>query len=121
MPLLLPVFICAACSKGGNTTPDPIPTPPAALVPVNLKLDNTVPSTTAVNYNVKANAAIRISFNNAVDRSSVSAAVFVAENGLFNTPVNFSYENSDSTVVITPAASLKYLTKYVFKDRKSVV
>lgn len=112
--LLLPVFICAACSKGGNTTPDPIPTPPAALVLVNLKLDNTVPSTTAVNYNVKANAAIRISFNNAVDRSSVSAAVFVAENGLFNTPVNFSYENSDSTVVITPAASLKYLTKYVF-------
>jgi hypothetical protein len=42
----------------------------------------------------------------------VASAVSIKENGTVAVPVNYNYENNDSTVVVTASAALKYLTKY---------
>ena len=103
------------CRKGDSSSPTPTPVPlPALLYNTSVKIDNTIASTSAVNYNIKISPVIRLVFNNAVDRSSVSTAVAVLENGATATAVNYTYENSDSTLVVSPSSPLKYLTRYNF-------
>lgn len=109
---LAPLFLAANCNKK-DSSPEPPPPPPSSLVFTGAKLDNTGALTSATNYNVRPGVSIKLSFNNAVDRSTVATAVSLKENGTTTVSVNYTYENNDSTVVITPAASLKYLTRYV--------
>jgi hypothetical protein len=108
--LLSPVFFAADCNKKGSTPPPP--SPPAALVLTSAKLDNTAALTTGSNYNVRTNVSIRLSFNNALDKSSVSSSVSVTENGTVTVPLNYAYENNDSTIVVTSQSFLKNLTRY---------
>jgi len=110
--LICAVVLMGACSKKGST-PAPAPTPPSPLVFTGAKIDNTGALTIATNYNVRTTPAIRLSFNNTVDRSSVATAVLLKENGSIAVTVNYAYENGDSTVVITPSAPLKSLTRYI--------
>ncbi len=113
--LLVTVAGISSCKKGdGGSTPPPPPAP-TALVIVNTQLDNTTASSAAVNYNKRPGVAVRFSFNNAVKRSSVAGAVSILENGTTPIAVNYSYEKSDSVLVVTAAAPLKYLTRYVAK------
>ena len=111
--LLSPIFLITQCSKNG---PDPqqvpIPPPPAALYFTTAKLDNSAALTSGVNYNIRSAVAIRLSFNNALDRASVSSSVSVLETGSTTVAVNYAYENNDSTLVINPSLALKYLTNY---------
>ncbi len=109
--LLLPLLLMGGCKKKDGTTPDPIPTPPTALQLTAAKLDN-VPAGATTTYNVKTNVAIRLSFNNALDRATVASAVLLTENGVTAAAVNYAYENSDSVLVVTPAAALKHLSTY---------
>jgi hypothetical protein len=108
--LFSPIFFAADCKKKGSV-PTP-PSPPAALVLTAARLDNTAALMPDVNYNIKTNVSVRLSFNNALDRASVSTSVSVTENGTVTVPVNYTYENNDSAVVITAQASLKNLTRY---------
>ena len=111
--LFSPVFLATQCSKKGNDPqPTPVPLPPAALYYTGAKLDNTNALTSGVNYNIRSAVAIRLSFNNALDRASVAASVSVLENGSTAVAVNYAYENNDSTLVINPSAAFKYLTNY---------
>ena len=110
--LFLPAIFTVYCSKkDSTTTPPPIITPPAPLLLVTAKLDNTVIAA-PINYNISTGAVIRLSFNNAVDRLSVSSSVSIKENGTTTAAVNYAYENSDSTIIITSSAPLKNLTRY---------
>lgn len=106
------IMILSACSKndsggGGGTTP----LPPVPISLVAAKFDNTAALTGLTNYNIRLSPAIRLSFNNAVDRSTVAPAIAVKENGSA-IGVAYGYENGDSTVVVTPSAALKGLTMY---------
>lgn len=107
--LLLLVSFVAGCGKK-DSTPDPAPSPPTSLNITAMKLDNSAALTTTVNYNVRPAVAIRFFFNNALDRATVASGLALAESGSA-VAINFSYENGDSTLVITSSA-LKYLTKY---------
>ena len=109
---ILSLFFIAACSKK-ESTPAPTPTPPAALVFTGAKIDNAGAFTSAANYNVRVMPSVKLSFNNAVDRTLVSTGVTLKESGGPNVTVNYTYENGDSTVVLTPSSPLKYLTRYV--------
>ena len=110
--LLLCASILAGCKKS-DSNPGPITPPtPTALLLVNTTLDNTVASSPAVNYNIRPAVAVRLSFNNAVKRSSVAGAVSIVENGSVTIPASYNYEKSDSVLVITSTAPLKYLTRY---------
>ena len=111
--ILSPLILMIQCSKSDSSSPAPTPIPvPALLYNTGIKIDNTTASTSAVTYNIKVSPVIRLAFNNALNRSTVSTSVSVLENGVTATSVNYTYENSDSTLVMTPSASLKYLTRY---------
>jgi len=109
----------SSCSKksGSNPIPDPVPLP---LNFVAAKLGSNNAQTSFINYNIATNIAVRLSFNNALDRASVANAISLSENGVVNVPVGFSYENNDSTVVITASAVLKNLTKYTVSAATSL-
>ncbi len=66
----------------------------------------------AIYYDVKVTPRIKLIFNNAVDRQSTANSISVNENSITPVPLNFSYENNDSVVVIEPQTSLKHLTRY---------
>ena len=104
------IVIAGSCSK--KEDPQPSPLPPSSLVLVKATLNNAVAQTASVNYGIAPTVAVRLSFNNAVDRTSVSSSVALKENGSLPVPVNVLFENNDSTLVITAAAALKHITKY---------
>lgn len=114
--VILFVFLATGCSK--KNVPDPVPDPvPLPLHLVSANLDNFQPSlstqsSVTLNNNLNTIFTTRLSFNNKIDRTSVSASVFIKENGVNEIPLNFSYENNDSTLVINTSAPLKYLTHY---------
>ncbi len=110
--LFFPLIFATNCGKKDTSSPPPPPPPPAVLILANAKLDNAVALTTSVNYNVRTNVSVRLLFNNALDRSSVSSSVSVKENGSTVVLLNYAYENNDSTLVITPSAPLKNHTRY---------
>jgi hypothetical protein len=109
--LLSPAFLFVQCGKKGSPAPQPDPIP-APLLNTEVKLDNTTASASTINYNTRAAVTIRLTFNNVLNRTTVSSSVSVLENGLTVTGVNYTYENNDSTLVINPSAPLKYLTRY---------
>ncbi len=110
------LFFCSAavlmlsCKKGSDS-PQPSPLPPVPIALSTVKLDNTVALTSFTNYNVKLSPAIRLSFNNAVDKATVAAGIKLLENNSTAISAAVAYENSDSTVVLN-APALKALTKY---------
>ncbi|MES2776375.1 MAG: glucoamylase family protein [Bacteroidota bacterium] len=94
-------------------TTDPIVEPvPIALQLAAAKFDQVGAFPNTVYYNTRTGVTMRVSFNNALNKTSVAGSVAVTENNGTVVPVNYGYENHDSTLVITPAASLKNLTRY---------
>lgn len=110
--LFLPMLYAASCKKKGGDSPPPPPPPPSVLVSTGAKLDNAGALTAAANYNVKTTVVVRLSFNNAVDKSSVASSVSLKENGTTAVALNYTYENSDSTIVLSPTVPLKFLARY---------
>ncbi|HYK45036.1 MAG TPA: glucoamylase family protein, partial [Parafilimonas sp.] len=62
-------------------------------------------------YHIKINPTFKLQFSKPVDTSTVTANIQLKEGGLI-IPVNFSYQASNSLVVMKPKSALKYLTKY---------
>ena len=69
---------------------------------------------------VKTTPVIRISFDEPLSRNSVPANVDLHDYNLTNVPVNFSYTDNDSTLVITPISPLKYLTIHSVQVRENL-
>lgn len=111
--IFLLLVMTALLIMGCGSKDDTPPPAPGALLFYSGKLDNTTAQTTGINYGVKANATIRLSFNNPVNRSTVPTAITVKEDGTTAVTINFAYANNDSTIVITPGAAFKNLTRYV--------
>lgn len=111
---LLCLLTVNGCSKNDGVSPSPLP--PSALVLVSTKFDNNTVSATATNYDIKTNVSVRFTFNNIIDRSTVAASVSLKENGTASVPLSFGYANSDSTLVVTSTAALKYITRYTLSS-----
>lgn len=107
---LLPIIVFIACSKGGSS-PGPSPAPVLPIGVSTVKFDNITASAGIVNYNVKLSPVIKLSFNNAVDKSTVSGGIKLTDNNSAVITTSVSYENSDSTVVLVPA-QLTGLARY---------
>jgi hypothetical protein len=114
--ILLGVSGLFSCSKSDPlpTTAPPTPTP-SALVLNSATLDNAVASSGGVNYNIRPSVAIRLIFNNAINRATVASSVSVLENGSVSVPLNFGYEKGDSVLVISSSSPLKNITRYSIK------
>ncbi|MBC7934310.1 MAG: beta-glucosidase [Rhizobacter sp.] len=100
----------ASCKKGddgGGTVP--VATP---LLLTGMRINNIVVTSSTINNNVAPTAALRLRFNNKVNRATVlPGSIILTETGASTVAYNVSYENFDSTIVVT-SSSLKYLTKY---------
>ncbi len=108
---LLIIFVILLSRCGSKDSPAPNPIPPPTLVINTTKIDGLTPSGTMYNSNVQPQ--IRFYFNAKLDRSTVAASVSIKENGSTSVPISINYENSDSTILITSSAPLKYLTSYL--------
>ncbi|HVF96882.1 MAG TPA: glucoamylase family protein, partial [Flavisolibacter sp.] len=112
------------CSKSpsSNTQPTP-PPPPSSSFDVTAKTINGAAFTlTQTLRGINIAPAIRTSFSDKVDRSTVLPAITFTNKsqGSANVPFVVSYQNNDSTVVITPSASLPYLNEFIFSLTNSV-
>ena len=70
-----------------------------------------------VNYiDVSLKPTIKVSFINPVDKSSTALNIILTELATSKEiPVDFTYENRDSTIIIIPKTALNPLTKYFVK------
>ncbi|OIR02951.1 hypothetical protein GALL_149510 [mine drainage metagenome] len=98
------------CSKKSDTSSTV--TPPAhENVFVQTWWVNDVSNQTSYN-NVPRSPVIKYLFSTKVDRTTVASAFSLTNNSGVAVTCNFSYQNSDSVLIITPAANLSALTKY---------
>jgi hypothetical protein len=90
---------------------------PSPIVSPLFLTDNKVDSLASkANYfQVGINPSIKLVFNNAVDRATVTNALALVENGVATASINVGYSQSDSVLIITPQLPLKYLTRYTLK------
>lgn len=107
----------AGCKKGGDGGGGNPPAP-TILFFTNARINNTVVQLAGPNNNTAPSSLFKLRFSGAVNRSTVSAAVSLNENGTSAVPYNVAYENGDSTLVIN--SSLKYLTKYTLTASSSL-
>ena len=99
--ILLAIFSCNSKDVG----PEPRDLELVSALADQISLQNTV-------YDIPITSVIRLSFNNPLDRQTVQNNIQLLENGVLNQPVDISYENQDSVVVITAQTALKHLTRY---------
>jgi len=99
-----------ACKKGnGDSTPTPSP-PPSTFGFNSVKV-NSISS--GFNYNgINRQPSIRLSFTNALDRSTAGSSVVFVEKGSAAVPFNSSFSAGDSVITIQPSSLLQPLTKY---------
>ena len=107
--IILLSLVITGCGDKDSPLPPPVP---GALFFKTAKADNVSALPTGTNYNIRPDASLRVSFSSVLDRTTIPAAVSLKENGTTAVPLNFTYENGDSTVVVKAASPLKYLTKY---------
>ena len=100
------VFIFFACKK--DSTPGP--PVPGTFNEVKTTINDSIYNNGTF-QNANIHPVIIISFSSPIDKSSVSGKVNMTGGGLAIAN-NFSYANSDSTLIVTPASSLATLTTY---------
>ena len=109
------IFYLAACNKKSVPTPQPIPPAISTFQITNQTINSSVFNTTKTLYGINANSVIKISFSDKVDRTSILAAITYSNiNNSTNVGYNLSYQNNDSTIVISPSTNLNYLSQYIF-------
>jgi hypothetical protein len=99
----------AACKKSSDTTPAPIPTPPSFSFN-SLQINGAYKGFSY--YGVNNKPVIRISFSTTIDHASSAASIsFTGKSG---GTVAFipSFDNHDSTLVITPSGTLEPISQY---------
>jgi len=97
-----------SCSKSGQSS-NPTPPAPSSFNYNTVKVNGVSNGFTYINVN--ATPVITISFTAALSHTSVNSNIAFKTNAGAAVAYTASYQNNDSTVVITPA-KLSYLTKY---------
>lgn len=100
------LYSCKKDGGGGNT-----PNPPSAMYQLSVNLAGTPAVVSSTNYNIATNGSFRIRFDKKLDRSTVPGGIQLTEQNGPAAAFSTTYENGDSTAVITPS-NLKYITAY---------
>ena len=102
-------LLCLAACKKTNVDP-PVPPAPFNITSILINGQNAVRN----NYffNVKSEPSIAISFSSPVDKAAVNQNIQLAKNPGSGVPVDISYANNDSTIIIQPSVALPPLSKY---------
>ena len=105
-----------SCKKSNNPIPPVIP-PAAEIFQINTATVNGNAATTQ--YGVNTAAVIRLSFTAPINRNSIANGILLSNNGT-NIPLNATYQNGDSALLLQPTTSLTALTKYVLNIKNIV-
>lgn len=108
------LLLMQGCKKKDPPSP---PAPPAQLTVSSVQLNGAVMADNAMNINRQS--LIRVQFSEAVNRSTLPAAIkLTAPAG--SPALNISYENNDAVVLIQPTVPLNALTRYNFSIDNTV-
>ncbi len=109
------MFCFAGCKKQSNQSQTIIPVTTTFQI-VNQRINSVVFNSTKTLYGININPVIQISFSDKIDTTSVSSAVSFTNKtqNSSNVAYNISYQNNDSTIVISPSVNFKYLNEYIF-------
>lgn len=100
-----------SCSKSSDTSNKP--TPPITPASFNLNTVKVNGVTNGFSYaNINVKPVITLSFTTALNTASIGSSISFASGSGTAVAFTTSYQNHDSTIVITPSANLSYLTKY---------
>src|SRR5260221_7166643 len=102
--LLLSIFF--SCVKKNDN-------PPAPVELFNVIGYSINGSGAPIQYNIGYIPVIKLYFTAAVNKSLVANNVSLLLNGATTIPVNFTYQNNDSTVILQPVAALAPISKYI--------
>jgi hypothetical protein len=112
----LAIFLCTIlffnCSKksGGSDPLPPLPPLPAAF---NIKTWNVDDKTGLVNnINTSVQPNIKLSFTAPLKTSVADAAISFKTASGATVPFTSSFQNNDSSIIITPSAALAFISKY---------
>jgi len=109
--LFLLALICFLVFFSCNEKEEPSP-------PGNFNLNsirvNQQPDLTLV-YDAPINSTVKLSFTAPIERATVQGNVLLKENDQVVIPLNFSYENNDSILVLNSQTPLRYLTRYYLR------
>ncbi len=99
------VCVFFSCKKNNSATPSP------EIFAVRAISVNGITSSTY--FNTDYNPVIKLSFSAPVNRNVVAGSVRVLMNATTIVPVNFTYQNGDSNLLIQPQSPLAAITQYV--------
>ena len=97
---------------------DIVSTPPEIFTVQSFSV-NGITSTTY--YNTEFSPSIKLTFSAPVLRSAVPGNVLLLMNATNVVPINYSYQNGDSSIVIQPVAPLSSITQYVVSVSRSLL
>lgn len=105
---LLCCLVLLGCSKdSGDTDPPPV------AGPFNFSFSTLDGIRGNYKYtNVTLKPQLRVAFSSPVETSSASTKISLKDKGNNIIPIDISFSNSDSSILITPKSSLNYLTRY---------
>jgi hypothetical protein len=112
--ILTALLLIQGCKKKDPPSP---PSPPAQLTVSSVQLNGAVMVDNAMNINRQP--LIRVQFSEAVNRSTLPAAVKLTA-PVGSPALNISYENNDAVVLIQPTIPLNALTRYNFSIDNTV-
>lgn len=105
------LLVLFGCSKKGSNTPPPTPPPAPSFSFSSLLVNGGFNGFTY--YNLNTVPQVRLSFSAAIDRASATNAITLNEKDGQPVPLNISFANNDSTILVQPAAALKSITQYL--------
>lgn len=124
IPLSILIFYSVGCKKN-NAPPEP-PNPPdstsKSFTITSQTINAIVFNSTKTLYGINTNPVIQISFSDKIDKNSVASAVSYINKTQQSSSVtyNTSYQNSDSTIIISPKGDIGYLNEYLFSLNTSL-
>ncbi len=110
-------FFMWGCKKSSvQPTPPPPPPAPTSFQIIKQTINGVVFNSTKTIYGINVTPSIQISFSDKVDRSLMASTVSLVNktNNSANVDFNVSYQNNDSTITVTPSASLPFLNQFYF-------
>ncbi|HEX3023835.1 MAG TPA: glucoamylase family protein [Chitinophagaceae bacterium] len=121
-------IICILCFGGckkqstPNSQPPQVPPGTTTFAITQQSINSKTFNATNSFYGISVNPVIKISFSDKIDRTSASSAVVYTNKtqGSSNVAYNISYQNNDSTILISPSANINYLNEYLFSITTSL-
>jgi hypothetical protein len=98
-------LVFSGCKKDNNQGPLPVFNYISSTI-------NDKPGNTTVT-DISIDPVIKIKLSAPVNRTVVPGKVTLTEYGFSSLPVDYSYENNDSTIVLSPSNPLKNITRYI--------